>query len=751
MNTADPLSKAYSVFEVGSGRVDAYEAIHSNVELEVVDQTSAGIDGKEKLIKELTGGISFGSYGFDDQDVTDSRKITLKNRSEKVKTFNVDVNFQTGLRGSKDAAKNNITLTGPTSVKLDGNSQENIKFNLNIPKTAEKGTYEGYITFTNSQDPTETYQIPFGGRFVDEGIDTFKINNPMFGNNIDWPENAYPYISFSYSLKSYMKTLDVVLQDAETGEDLGLVGSYVPIILNENQNYTNPRGFNSIYYPFTGDAKNPISSEPINATAGKYRLKMIGTNEEGKVFTKTADFFFDAGTPTMTTSFDNLDQKVIEYKDSQFDSNGQFLYDFNINLNDPETAEANGLGIPVDQSSNAVVSFYDSPFPAKPKYTDKNGNYTDKIKVKKRSTPLNVAFYGFDAARNFTANASNMLEVTFVSENLPYYYLKANKQTVTTGDTVNYSIRSNNVKNLKTTKINLKVDPNLATIQNVLVNDAVKQYGDANVSVSSVPTSVGTLLYTFTFTYNGTKALPEDLLLFNFDLKTANKWLKGMPFDWNTITASTIDQSNVETSNVYTFMETYNKKLTYSRVEGTLRLEGTVDPTTGQQNYALDESKIGAKVTVTSYDGKTMVDAPIYNQNGQYTAEGLKADLKPYTVKVDVPGHFTMYRKMNLADEVRGELVGKRMVWNLTQAAAGDVNKDNVIDILDAIAVQTYWGTNKATADFNFDKVVDKKDMYYIVKNFGLQNSTVDNSPKPKTTYKGKTLDNILKDLGLDQ
>ncbi|QKE73846.1 S8 family serine peptidase [Arthrobacter citreus] len=751
MNTADPLSKAYSVFEVGSGRVDAYEAIHSNVELEVVDQTPTIINGKEKSIKELTGGISFGSYGSDDKDITDSRNITLKNRSEKAKTFKVDVKFQTGLRGSKDAVGNNVTLTGPTSVKLNGINQKNVKFNLNIPKTAETGTYEGYITFTNTADSTEEYQIPFGGRVVDEGIDTFKISNPMFGTNTDWPENANPYLSFTYSLKSHMKTLEVVLQDAETGEDLGLVGSFTPITLNENQSYTIGRGFNSFYYPFTGDAKNPINSEPINATAGKYRLKMIGTNEKGKVFTKAADFFIDAGAPTMTSSFDNLDQKVIEYKDSQFDSNGQFLYDFNINLNDPETAEASKLGIPVDQSSNAVVSFYNSPFPAKPKYTDKNGNYTDKILVKKSSTPLNVSFYGFDAARNFTANASNMLEVTFVSENLPYYYLKASKKTVTTGDTVNYSVRSNNVKNLKTTKINLKVDPNLATIQNVVVNDAVKQFGDANVTVSSEPAAAGTLLYTFTFTYNGTKALPEDLQLFNFDLKTASKWIKGLPFDWYTMTTSTIDQSNVETNNVYTYMETYNKKITNSRIDGALLSEGLYDPATGQKNYAIDASKIGAKVTVTSYDGKTIVDAPIYNSSGQYTAEGMKADPKPYTVKIDVPGHFTMYRKMNLSDNVRGEYVGKRMLWNLTSGAAGDVNKDNVIDILDAIAVQTYWGTNKNTTDFNFDKVVDEKDMYFIEKNFGLQNPTVNNTPKPKTTYKGKTLEDILKNLGLDQ
>ncbi|MES9684996.1 hypothetical protein ABWK22_19260, partial [Gottfriedia acidiceleris] len=67
-----------------------------------------------------------------------------------------------------------------------------------------------------------------------------------------------------------------------------------------------------------------------------------------------------------------------------------------------------------------------------------------------------------------------------------------------------------------------------------------------------------------------------------------------------------------------------------------------------------------------------------------------------------------------------------------------------------ALAVQTYWGTNKASADFNFDKVVDAKDMDYVVKNFGLQNSTVPSPPKAKKSYKGATLDSILTDLGLN-
>ncbi|PGZ88592.1 S8 family serine peptidase [Bacillus sp. AFS029533] len=751
MNTADPLAKDYSVFEVGSGRVDAYEAIHSNVELEVVDKTPTIINGKQKSIKELTGGMSFGSFGFDNQDIADSRTVILKNRSEKAKTFNVDVKFQTGLRGSKDAAQNNVTLTGPSTVKLNGISQKSFEFNLNFPKAAEKGTYEGYITFTNTQDSTETYQIPFGGRVINEGIDTFKIENPIFSDEGAWPQTSYPDLDFSMNLKSHMKTLDVVLQDPNTGEDLGLVGFFNTLLLNENQTYYVGAAFNTYYYPFTSDPKNPISSDPVKINTGHYKLRLVGSNEKGKTFSAASDFLYEVGTPTITSSFDSLDQKVIEYNESQLDSKGEFLYDFNINVKDPEVEEANRYGINVDQSSNSVVSFYNWGRPTLPSYTDKNGNYDEhQILVRSQIQPLTVQFYGLDAAKNATADASAMLKVAFVKNTYPYFYLKANKKTVTTGESVNYSVRSNNIKNLKTTKITLPVDTNLAAIENVVVNDAVKQYGDAQVSVETAPYFDSVLNYTFTFTYSGTKPLPEDLKLFNFDIKTLDKYTRSTPFLWHIMDATTFDQSNVETDNVYSYMEGYATKSKFSVLEGSLQLEGTKDPSTGEKIYSIDQSQIGAKVTVTSYDGKTVVVAPITSKAGSYIAEGLKADKNAYTIKVDVPGHFTMQKQLYLSNEVRGETVGKRLRYLLETASAGDVNKDNVIDILDAIAVQTYWGTNKASADFNFDKVVDKKDMDFIIKNYGLKNPTVANAPKAKTSYKGVTLDTVLSQLGLE-
>ncbi|WP_108669225.1 S8 family serine peptidase [Peribacillus acanthi] len=748
MNTADPLTKPYSVFEQGAGRVDPFEAIHSSIEIKVKDKTTTISTGKEKQIKEETGALSFGKVVSNEKDFKDSRNVTIENNGVKEKTFDVKVTFQSDVRESKDAEKNGVELKTDVSIKVPANSQITRNVSLSIPKTAEIGVYEGFIVYTNHEDPSETYQVPFGVRVVNEGIETFNVVKPLYSTDTAWPANSYPFLGFEFTLKSHMKTLDVILHDPKTGKDLGLVGSFDPILINNEQSYFIARGFSNVYYPFTNDSDNPISYIPEIVQTGHYQLKLVGTNEEGKAFTAASDVIYELAAPTMTSTFDALEQKVIEYNDSQFNEKGEFLYDFNINLHDPEVEQANRFGSDLDQSSNSVVSFYNSPFPANPIKTDKDGNYTDQILVRKQAAPLDVAFYGFDAAGNFTADASHMLKVVFVDHKLPYYYLKANKKTVTTGESVNYSVRSNNVKNLKTTKITLPVDPTLVAIENVAVNEAVKQYGDAHVSVTSTP-SGSRSNYSLTFTYLGNKALPEDLELFNFDLKALNKYTRSVPFSWYSMSASTIDQSDVETKNVYTYMETYTTKSTYSKLDGALKLEGTINPSTGEMNYAIEQRNIGAKVTVTSDDGNTIIEAPITTKNGSYSAEGIKAEKTPYIVKVDVPGHFTINKQLVLSNEIRGETVGKRQNYHLPIAAAGDSNKDDVIDVLDALEVQKYWGSDHAPTDFNFDKVVDEKDMNYITKNYGLQNPTVADAPKAKDSYKGTTLDNILTKLGL--
>ncbi|UPM56534.1 dockerin type I domain-containing protein [Gottfriedia acidiceleris] len=94
--------------------------------------------------------------------------------------------------------------------------------------------------------------------------------------------------------------------------------------------------------------------------------------------------------------------------------------------------------------------------------------------------------------------------------------------------------------------------------------------------------------------------------------------------------------------------------------------------------------------------------------------------------------------------------INKRIgVETIDKATAGDVNKDNVIDINDALAIETYWGTNKRSADINFDGTVDAKDFAFVEKNYFMQNPVVDNAPKPVKRSKGKTIDTIKSELDI--
>ncbi|PFH92643.1 dockerin type I domain-containing protein [Bacillus sp. AFS088145] len=426
---------------------------------------------------------------------------------------------------------------------------------------------------------------------------------------------------------------------------------------------------------------------------------------------------------------------AFEYNDSQLDANGKY-----------EIEDAKRFGIMQDQSQN-LFSGLAFRQPIFPRPVGPNGDVHEQVLDDSKSAFWPFSLFGMDVAQN----QSDMVRVVFAKNTIPYYYAKANKQNVTTGDTVNYKVRSNNTKNLKTSKITMTIDNGQGVIENVKVNDAVKAYGDATVTLQTAPSGTANTNYTMTFTYTGDKPLPEDMDLFNYDLRTLDKsyFAAGNPVISST--ATTTDQSNVVTANANLYVEYFNYNATVSRVSSYMNLEGTIDPATGGLNTKINQKNVGENVSITSDDGQINLQTPIKSSGGDYTFDGLKIN-QNYTIKVDVPGHFTMYNTVKPYDVIRGEKRGINYVITkdlLPAAAAGDTNKDNVIDIMDALTVQTYWGTSNPSADFNFDKIVDAKDMNYVVKNFGLKNSTVSNAPNAKKTYKGATLDNVLTKLGL--
>ena len=62
MNTSDDLNGQNSVYEVGAGRIDAYQAVHTDTSIKVLDKTQNIENGKIVEIDEQTGSIVFGRH-----------------------------------------------------------------------------------------------------------------------------------------------------------------------------------------------------------------------------------------------------------------------------------------------------------------------------------------------------------------------------------------------------------------------------------------------------------------------------------------------------------------------------------------------------------------------------------------------------------------------------------------------------------------------------------------------------------------
>ena len=162
MNTANPMTLDYSVFEIGAGQIDPVAAIESEMLIQVKGETET-LDENDQVtkIRDLTGALNYGALAPKGKNVREIQSVTFKNTSAEKKTFTVDVDYHVGIRGSKDALANGVTVQAPQKVVVPANTTVSKNFFFVSPKTTETGTYEGYINVTNQADAEESYRIPF--------------------------------------------------------------------------------------------------------------------------------------------------------------------------------------------------------------------------------------------------------------------------------------------------------------------------------------------------------------------------------------------------------------------------------------------------------------------------------------------------------------------------------------------------------------------------------------------------------------
>jgi hypothetical protein len=178
-----------------------------------------------------------------------------------------------------------------------------------------------------------------------------------------------------------------------------------------------------------------------------------------------------------------------------------------------------------------------------------------------------------------------------------------------------------------------------------------------------------------------------------------------------------------------------------ARAEGTIKAEAFMNPYNGDPATNIDYSKLSAEAKMTDEEG-SVYEGNIGNSPGFDFNLPLTVIDKQLNLELNVPGHFTFHKTFRM-----GSYGNKDILF--TTLEAGDVNKDDVIDVMDAVYIQEKWGTSDRNADINFDGTVDAADIGYVKENYLMKNPTVENAPKAKQNYKGKSLESILEELGV--
>ncbi|XRG80640.1 S8 family serine peptidase [Rossellomorea sp. GAMAL-10_SWC] len=753
MNTADPLNGDYSVFEVGAGQVDPYEAVHSQTRIEVVDKTEGTFDkkGNLKSIKDNTGAVSFGNIAPDGKNVQDKRSLVIYNDSKQAKTFDVKVQFQTGRRGSKDAAANGVQLLTNKTITVKENSKQNTNVVIEVLKEAALGTYEGYITYINKDNPEESYQVPFAIHTVKEGIDHIAVDPSAYTTAVEAGYNGIRWsVGLRFQLKSHMRTMDLFLVNPKTNEEIGFLGSLDGTGADENIEYYLRGAMNEgVYYPLTGDKENPIAYDKEQTEPGLYKIRLVGTNDDGKTFSADAPVYYSVTQPTLNLSSEsgvyeyNPDQPTVSLTGSVYD---------------PDVDEMKAGGINVSQADNKVV--YTMPgsgsglgggTKAVTVPVDENGKFATQIPLNPNVQPFKVQMYAENKAtvRNYTSNKI----LYYVKKGTPYATAIADKQTVKAGDTVTVTLSMNNMTNMKQAVYSF-IDSNLSNIDLVSIKPHGAMDGKVDIKTANSNLSNSSSIkrdITVTLTGDVAKAgvsgkVPMVDLTYKVknDADTAFQALAQFNASYTNTDDTT--KSAFGISLPYYVDRNYSFMKSYVYAEAFTLLPYLEEPST------LDYVKAGANVKVTDETGKEYPNT--FGKGTMAFPSSLSSNLpltdKPFTLVVDMPGHFTVKKTFTIGLKENGEVKPYSKALYYDYAPAGDVNKDNVIDIRDALTIQSNWKTNKREADINFDGVVDEKDMQFVVKNYLMQNPwMLDKAPKPEEKYKGKALNDVLHEVGM--
>jgi subtilisin family serine protease len=303
MATADPINTQQSLFQIGSGKADPYQAVHTDMLFKVKDyiQSRSSYDDTSSsnmiTVANTTASFSFGyTARQEDGTVLKTGDLYITNNGASEKTFNSSSVFFKGtyLRDGQDGAKEGakislsdaaVPATELTSITVPAGETVHLIAKFTAPAAAASGYYEAYINFVNTAISTESYRIPLAINIQSRGID-FRVERKAFtlAGKKNFNPNTYAVVPQSWAEMRVKSPLDptfglrLYVMDITGSHYIGFIGALNLSAFSQGNLMYVPFMLNGQYFPYS----TPISKDdPALALKLTQQLSQAKVAEEG--------------------------------------------------------------------------------------------------------------------------------------------------------------------------------------------------------------------------------------------------------------------------------------------------------------------------------------------------------------------------------------------------------------------------------------------------------------------------------------
>lgn len=761
MNTCDELADDYAINAMGAGRVNAYKAVHSDIAVKVLDTTNSLDENEEKIeIDYITGSLSYDRIRKGNEDSKKSLPIQVDNNGTESKNFKVTVRYLGEDELAQNAELNNVTVSVPENIVVNAGESVNFDATINLPKDAQVGRYEGYVILTNSADEAEEYVLPFSSTYVVPGIESIELSRPAVSNDLEMMHFAKILgATATVSVSSPLKSVALYVKDYETKEVFGYLGT---------ADFSNvPGGSSFSFYALNSRAAYfPMEDGKVteNITRslkdGKYIIEFVAKDlETDDVYVVEKNILIDNEDAQMTLEKEG---GVYEISDDMYTAEeylGQEYEAFWIhgNVTDNSISELQEMGYKTD-ASDIIISGFVNGMPYLSLPISENGDF--KFGIEKSDLRYGQV-YEFSPMPIDVATSQNLFKQPryfFVKEGSPYTGVTLSKDEMSLNDTITATVTTHNLSEGSTFDMTLSYAKGFELLDLRVNSELQKILDENNYTVNIEKSITGTVI----------KALKIKLSVIDKDGNAVNisgtNGIIDADFKLTYDSESEFYREYIQCEG----LEIKDKDGNYADMSFNSTYEGVdIVPTTSTIFVSQLAEGFSEALTIGSYTEDLDKYIWVEDNNGNkyeveyddtmaiYLAVNLPVSEEEYTVVSALPGHFRKEARFIPYRTIDGKTVSK--VYYLLGSefyryiAAGDVNGDGWVDILDALEVEKYYGQNVDykvnPVDFNFDGVVNQYDMDYIVYNFGQYNEQVAEG-QAQEAYEGRTLDDILDNIG---